>query len=70
MGLSSKRPHSRNYSVNKKRTTSGDKVKNALKHYDKLQARIKVEWETKWLKNALDFVSAKLKKFSVTPNKK
>ena len=43
MGLSSKRPHSRNYSVNKKRTNSGSKVKNALKHYDKLQARIKVE---------------------------
>ncbi len=70
MGLSSKRPHYRNYSVNKKRVNSGEKVKNALKHYDKLQERIKVEWETKWLKNAVTFVMAKLKKYSVIPNKK
>lgn len=69
MGVSNKRPRYLNYSVNKKGPKSGGKVANAIKHYKKLQARASFEGETLWIKNAMTFVLAKLRKYSVNLNK-
>lgn len=65
MGLSNKRPRRLNYSVNKKGAKSGAKVRNTLKHYETLKKRIGFEGETLWLKNAMVFVKAKMKKYSL-----
>ncbi len=64
-----KRPRRLNYSVNKKGPITGSKVGKAISHYKKLQERLKFEGETKWLKNALTVVFAKLKKYGIHPNK-
>ena len=48
-----KRPRRLNYAVNKKRSVAWGKVGKAIAHYKKLEKRVKFEWETKWLKNAL-----------------
>ncbi len=64
-----KRPRRLNYAVNKKWPKSWSKVGKAITHYKKLQERIKVEWETKWLKNATAIVLAKFKKYSINVNK-
>jgi len=68
MWLSNKRPRRLNYSVNKKWAKGWKKVINAIKHYKKLQDRVRKEWETKWLANAFDIVSAKLKKYWINLN--
>jgi hypothetical protein len=64
-----KRPRRVNYSVNKKGPKSWSKVGKAIAHYKRLQARLKIEGETKWLKNAMSVVSTKFKKYSVNINK-
>ena len=64
-----KRPRKVNYSVNKKWPKSGSKVAKSIVHYKKLQERIKFEWETKWLLNAVDKVSVKFKKYWINPKK-
>ena len=64
-----KRPRSLNYWVNKKWPKTWNKVNKALFHYKKLQTRLAFEWETKWLKNALEIVSKKLKKYQINLNK-
>jgi hypothetical protein len=64
-----KRPRKLNYSVNKKWPKSGSKVGNAILHYKKLLERVKIEWETKWLKNAMVISQLKLKKYSINTNK-
>ena len=65
MWLRNKRPHNLVYSVKRKGVYSGGKLQNAIKHYKKLQARISVEGETLWLKNAMNIVLAKFKKYSI-----
>jgi len=65
----SKRPRRLNYSVNKKGPVSGWKVWKAISHYVNLVKRTKIEWETKWLKNAFSIVTAKLKRYWINPNK-
>lgn len=69
MWLSSKRPHRLNYSVNKIWAKSNKKVSNSIKGYKKLQDRVKFEWETKWLKNALEIAWKKLKKYWINKEK-
>ena len=64
-----KRPRKVNYSVNKKWPKSGWKVAAAISHYQKLNKRIEIEGETKWLSNAFDIVMVKLKKYWINPNK-
>jgi len=64
-----KRPRRLNYAVNKKWPKAGMKVSNAISHYNKLQKRIKVEGETKWLQNAVKIVAAKLRKYQINLNK-
>ena len=65
----SKRPRRVNYSVNKKGPISGWKVWSAISHYIALTNRVKIEWETKWLRNAFKIVTVKLKKYWINPNK-
>lgn len=69
MWLSNKRPRALNYYVNKKWAKSGKKIENTISHYKKLKSRIAFEGETKWLKNALVFVTSKLRKYSININK-
>jgi len=69
MWLSNKRPRALNYAVTKKWAKSGRKIENAIMHYKKLEKRVAVEWQTKWLINARVFVVAKLKKYSININK-
>jgi hypothetical protein len=57
------------YSVNKKGSTTGKKVQNAIKHYKKLEARKATEGETLWIQNALTVVLAKFKKYAINPSK-
>lgn len=64
-----KRPRRLNYAVNKKRGVSWWKVGKAIAHYKKLEKRVKFEWETKWLKNAMAVVTAKLNKYKINLNK-
>jgi len=64
-----KRPRRLNYAVNKKWPKAWTKVANAIAHYKKLENRISFEGETKWLKNAMEVVLEKLKKYSINPNK-
>jgi hypothetical protein len=64
-----KRPRRVNYAVNKKWPKTWWKVGKAVSHYKKLQDRVKFEGETKWLKNAMTIVLAKLKKYQINPNK-
>jgi hypothetical protein len=64
-----KRPRRLNYAVNKKWPKTWSKVAKAIDHYKKLQKRIKFEWETKWLKNAMEVVLKKFKKYSINLNK-
>ncbi len=63
-----KRPRRLNYGVNKKWPKAWSKVANAISHYQKLQKRLKFEWETKWLKNAMEIVEKKLKKYQINLN--
>jgi len=60
-----KRPRRVNYSVNKKGPITGNKVWKAISHYKTLQKRISVEWETKWIRNALQIVTQKLDKYGI-----
>jgi len=64
-----KRPRRLNYAVNKKWPKTGWKVWKAISHYKKLQGRVSFEGETKWLKNAIEIVSIKLKKYQINLNK-
>ncbi len=64
-----KRPRRVNYAVNKKWPKSWSKVAKAVNHYKKLEKRIKFEWETKWLTNAMNLVLSKFKKYSINTNK-
>ncbi len=64
-----KRPRRLNYAVNKKWPKTWWKVGKAVSHYQKLQARIKFEGETKWLKNAMTIVLVKLKKYQINLKK-
>lgn len=64
-----KRPRKVNYSVNKKGPKSWSKVGKAVVHYKKLLERVKIEWETKWLTNAMKIVMVKLKKYQININK-
>ena len=67
--MNNKRPRRNNYSVNVKGPRSGKKVENAIKHFKILQNRIEREGETLWIRNALVFVKAKLKKYSIPLSK-
>jgi hypothetical protein len=69
MWLRNKRPHDLNYSVNVKWPKSGQKIQNTIKQYKAIEKREKIEWETKWLKNAKIFALKKLKKYSININK-
>jgi len=51
---------------NKKRTASGKKYEKAIRSYKKLLKRIKVEGETKWIKNEMNKIQAKFKKYGIT----
>jgi hypothetical protein len=64
-----KRPRRLNYAVNKKGPKTWWKVGKAVCHYKKLQERIKFEGETKWLVNAVNIVTVKLKKYQINLNK-
>ena len=64
-----KRPRRLNYAVNKKRSVAWGKVGKAIAHYKKREKRVKFEWETKWLKNALAVVTVKLNKYKININK-
>ena len=64
-----KRPRRLNYAVNKKGPKTGSKVGKAIAHYKKLQKRIGIEGETKWISNAVSIVSVKLKKYGINPEK-
>ena len=68
MWLKSKRPRFLNYSVSKKWRKSGKKLEKAIKTYQKLLRRVSIEWETLWITNALNFASARLKKYWIKPN--
>lgn len=68
MWLSNKRPRRRNYAVNNKRPKNVGKVSNAVKHYETLKKRVAFEWETKWLQNAFEMVTKKLKKYWINVN--
>jgi len=54
------------HNPNKKKTVSWEKYEKAIRHYKRLQKRIEIEWETKWLKNALEKVMQKFKKYGIT----
>ncbi len=64
-----KRPRRVNYAVNKKWPKTWWKVAKSIVHYKKLQERLKFEWETKWLVNAVSVVLKKFKKYWINPNK-
>ena len=68
MWLSSRRPRYLNYSVNKKSTKSWEKLKKAIKTYEKLLKREKREGETLWIRNAINFASARLKRYWINPD--
>lgn len=51
---------------NKVKSVSWNKYEKAINHYKKLIKRQEVEWETKWIKNALIKVKAKFKKYGIT----
>ncbi len=68
MWLSNKRPRRLNYAVNQKRIKSTSKVNNAVKHYLSLKKRVAFEWETKWLSNAFEIVTKKLRKYWININ--
>ena len=63
-----KRPRKLNYSVNQKWPKAWNKVAKAIKHFKILNAREKIEWKTKWIKNAFQIVLLKLKKYWIKPN--
>ena len=63
-----KRPRRLNYAVNKKGPIWGSKVTKAINHYKRLQQRIGFEGQTKWLENAVEVVSTKLKKYGIKTN--
>lgn len=63
-----KRPRRLNYAVNKKGPKSTGKVAKAVAHYSKLLKRKEIEWETKWIANAMNIVVAKLTKYWINPN--
>ena len=69
MWLSNKRPRRLNYAVNQKRIKNTSKVWNAIAHFVKLKKRVAFEWETKWLSNAFEIVTKKLKKYWINVNK-
>ncbi len=69
MWLSSRRPRRVNYAVNKIGAKSWSKVFNTVKGYKKLLERVEFEWKTKWLENALEFSTTKLKKYWINLNK-
>jgi len=54
------------YNPNKKKSVSWKKYEKSIKTYKKLLKRVEVEWETKWLKNAIAKVQAKFKKYGIT----
>jgi hypothetical protein len=58
-----KRPRRLNYSVYNLANKSGNKTSNAIKHFQMLQRRIKIEGQTAWLTNALAIVRKKFKKY-------
>ena len=64
-----KRPRSLNYWVNKKWPKTWKKVNNTICHYKKLLKRLEFEGETKWLKNAIQIVLKKVKKYQININK-
>ncbi len=51
---------------NKKKSVSWKKYEKAIQTYKKLVKRIEIEWETKWIKNAMEKVQAKFKKYGIT----
>ncbi len=51
---------------NKKRKPTGKKYINAIKAYLRLIKREKIEWETKWIKNAKLRIETKFKKYGIT----
>jgi len=64
-GIRVKKPHFWQ-NPNKKRAASWDKYKQTIEHYKKLIKRKEIEWETKWIKNALMLIEAKFKKYWIT----
>ena len=53
------------YKRNRKQRTSGEKLKKAQKTLEKLEARVKKEGETAWIKDALKKAQTKLKKYGI-----
>ncbi|MBI4836758.1 MAG: hypothetical protein HY817_05895 [Candidatus Abawacabacteria bacterium] len=53
------------YKITRSGPKSNKKPENALKSHAKLQTRIAVEGKTKWLINALEFNTRKLKKYGL-----
>lgn len=51
--------------LNKKKSVSGRKYEKSIKTYQKLLKRVEIEWETKWLKNAIEKAQAKFKKYGI-----
>ena len=54
------------YNLNRTRGKSGEKNKKAVDHKIELLKRVEKEGETKWLKNALMKVDAKLKAMGIS----
>ncbi|MBP6910112.1 hypothetical protein KBC03_00745 [Patescibacteria group bacterium] len=54
------------YNLNRTRGKSGEKNKKAVDHKISLMKRVEKEGETKWLKNALMKVNAKLKAMGIS----
>ena len=54
------------YNPNKKRSVSWKKYEKLIKAYKKLFQRIEIEWETKWLKNAIQKAELRIKKYGIT----
>lgn len=63
---SGKRPRNMIYIVSKRRSITGNKVKNAQKAYEKLVRREQHEGLTPWLVNAFEKAGAKLKKMGLS----
>jgi len=61
------RKHRGFYKVTRRGPKTHKKVAQAVKHYHKLQTRVKEEGETAWLIDAMERVTLKLKKYGVTP---
>ncbi len=61
MGSTSKKPRAW-YHPERKRRKKGDKTEGMLKQHTALEKRVKLEGETKWLKNAKKVLAGRMQK--------